>query len=177
MPGHRARQLGEVRPHLPGAQRAVEAHAERLGVLDRDVERLERLARQRAAAQVGDRDRDHQRQAPCRVSSKTSSIADQRRLGVERVDDAFRPAAGRSRRRSGRAPVPCRRPPSRRTCTARNAGLFDVRRDRQRLGRRADRAGDESRPVGRLRGPLVGDPARQLRAPRGSARSTRASRP
>ena len=42
--------------------------------------------------------------------------------------------------------------------------VVDVRRDRQRAVGRADRAGDEARPVGRLRGPLVGRRARQPRA-------------
>ena len=58
----RARQLREVRAHLARAERAVEADAERLGVFDRQVERVEGLARERAAAAIGERGRDHHRQ-------------------------------------------------------------------------------------------------------------------
>ena len=70
-----ARQLGEVRPHVARAERAVDADAPRPRVLDRDVERVERLARQRAAAAVGDRDRDHQRQLRRPSLPATSWIA------------------------------------------------------------------------------------------------------
>ena len=86
--GRDARQLREVRPHLARAERAVEADAERPGVLDRDVERVERLTRQRAAAAIGDRHRDHQRQPHAALVERLLD-ADQRGLGVERVEDGF----------------------------------------------------------------------------------------
>ena len=60
-----------------------------LRVRDRHPERVDRLARQRAAAAIGDRDRDHQRQPDAAFSSNTSSIATMRGLGVERVEDRF----------------------------------------------------------------------------------------
>ncbi|OIQ72029.1 hypothetical protein GALL_463520 [mine drainage metagenome] len=43
------RELGDVRAHQLGPQRAVQADRERLGVLDRVPEGLDRLARQGAA--------------------------------------------------------------------------------------------------------------------------------
>ena len=57
-----ARQLGDVRAHQLGAQGAVEPDGERLGVLDRVPERLDRLARQGAARAVGDGAGDPDRQ-------------------------------------------------------------------------------------------------------------------
>ena len=83
-----ARELRQVRAHVARAERAVDADAERLRVPDRDVERVERLARQRAAAAVGDRDRDHQRQ-PDALLLEHVLDRDDRRLGVERVEDGL----------------------------------------------------------------------------------------
>ena len=76
------RQLGEVRAHLLGAQRAVHADDQRVGVLDRVPERLDGLARQRTPAQVDDRHRDPQRQ----VRGDLARGGD-RGLRVERVED------------------------------------------------------------------------------------------
>ena len=178
-----ARQLREVRPHLARAERAVEADAERPGVLDRDVERVERLARQRAAAAVGDRHRDHQRQPRRRVSANTSSIATSAALAFsvsKMVSTSSRSHAAVDQ--AARLLRDTRRVISSKVIGAERR-VVDVRRDRQRLGRRADRAGDEARLVGRLRGPLVGDAARascaastvQLvrRAPRARSRPAR----
>src|SRR5215211_8318427 len=53
-----AREIGQVRAHVARAERAIDADAERARVAHRGVERFERLARQRAAALVGDRERD-----------------------------------------------------------------------------------------------------------------------
>ena len=50
-----ARQFGDVRAHLAGAERAVDPHAERPGMPDRDVERVEGLPRERPSTPVGDR--------------------------------------------------------------------------------------------------------------------------
>ncbi len=57
-----AGELCQVWPHLLGTERAVQPDTEGLGVADGSVEGVERLARERAAAPVGDRHRDHQRQ-------------------------------------------------------------------------------------------------------------------
>ena len=57
-----------------------------LRVANRDVEGVERLARQRAAAPVGDRHRDHQRQ-PDALLLEHVLDRDDRRLGVQRVED------------------------------------------------------------------------------------------
>ena len=56
-----ARQLLDVGPHQRGAERAVQAHREGPRVLDGGPEGVHRLPAQRAAAGVGDGDRDHQR--------------------------------------------------------------------------------------------------------------------
>ena len=57
------RQLLDVRPHLLGAERAVDADREERRVRDRDPEGLDRLAREVPTRQVGDRDRGHHRTA------------------------------------------------------------------------------------------------------------------
>ena len=154
------REIGEVRTHVAGAERAVDADAERLGVADGNVERLERLPRQRAAALVGDRERDHQRQADLLLEEDVLD-RHQRRLRVQRVED------GSSRRMS--AP-PSIRP---RTCSwydsrsvsnvsARNAGSLTSERSRA-SGSSGDRSGHPARTIGRLLRPRV---ARRAREPR-----------
>ena len=124
------RQLGEVRPHVARAERAVDADAERPGVRDRHPEGVDRLARQRAAAAIGDRDRDHHRQPARLRSSNTSSIATIAGLGVERVEDRLEQQQIALRRRSGRAPAPCtpraaRRRSSRETPDCSTSGEID----------------------------------------------------
>ena len=57
-------------------------------MLDRDAERVERLARQRAAAAVGDRHRDHHRQAHAALGEHLLD-GDERGLGVQRVEDGL----------------------------------------------------------------------------------------
>ena len=109
-----ARELGEVRPHVARAERAVDADAERPRVADRHVERVDRLTRQRAAAAIGDRDRDHQRQ-PDAAFLEHVLDGDEGGLGVERVEDRLEEEEVASRRRSGRAPAARRPRASRRT--------------------------------------------------------------
>ena len=72
----------EVRAHLGRAERAVDADGERLRMRDREPERIDRLTRQRSAAPVGDRDRDHERHVRGDVARGRD-----RRLGVQRVED------------------------------------------------------------------------------------------
>ena len=81
----RVGQQGEfldMRAHLGSAERAVHPHDERLGVLDRGPERLDRLPRQRPAGQVDDGDGDPQRQVRHHVPGRRDS-----RLGVQGVED------------------------------------------------------------------------------------------
>jgi hypothetical protein len=60
--------------HRIGAERAVEADREGDGVAHRVPERLDRLARQGTAGEVGDRAGNHHRQADA-LLAKTSSQA------------------------------------------------------------------------------------------------------
>ena len=78
------RELVQVRAHLLGAERAVDSHCERLGVLDRDPERVDRLAGERPAASVDDRQRHDERQVGCHVQRSRD-----RGLRVERVEDGL----------------------------------------------------------------------------------------
>ena len=125
----------------PSAQ--FKPDAERPRVLDRDVERVERLARQRAAAAIGDGHRDHQRQPDTALLERVFD-ADDGRLGVERVEDGFeqqdvRAAVDQAERLFGvgRAHLVEGGGAERR--------VVDVRRDRERAIGRAHRAGDEPR--------------------------------
>ena len=80
-----ARELGDVRAHVVGAERAVDADREQLGVADRVEERLDGLARQRAARLVGDRHRGDHRYASHALREQLGD-REQRGLAVERVD-------------------------------------------------------------------------------------------
>ena len=82
------RELGQVRPHLARAERAVDADGERPRVRDRGAERVDRLPGQRAAALVGDGDRDDDRQ-PRAAALEHLVDREQRRLGVQRVEDGL----------------------------------------------------------------------------------------
>ena len=71
-------------------------------MLDRQIKRVERLARQRAAAAIGQRGRHHQRQTHAFLFEHFVD-RDERRLGIERVDLRFdeqqiRPAVDESPR-------------------------------------------------------------------------------
>ena len=96
------RQLLDVRPQLVGAQGAVEPDGQRLGVAQRVPEGLGGLAGQGAADGVGDGAGDHHRQRARRARRTLARWRRARpwRSGCRRWS---RPAAGRRRRRSGRA--------------------------------------------------------------------------
>jgi hypothetical protein len=79
---HELRQLGEKRPHLLRAERAVHADDQRLGMLDGGPERLRRLTRQRASGKVDDRDGDPERNLRRDLARRL-----QRRLRIQRVED------------------------------------------------------------------------------------------
>ena len=151
------RELGDVRAHLVGAQRAVQADDQRARVPDRRPERVHRLPGQRPAGAVHDRHRDPDRQVRRDVVRGL-----QRGLRVQRVEDRLDQqdvhAAGVQRgdllgvgvvdllvgdRAVGR--------------------VLDLRRQRQRHVQRADRAGHELRVAGLglgLVGRLPGEPRR-----------------
>ena len=79
-------EVGEEGAHLRRAERAVDPHGERLGVLDRDPEGVHRLAREGATAAIDDGHGDDERDL---VAALVLEILDRRdrRLGVQRVED------------------------------------------------------------------------------------------
>ena len=81
-------KFGEMGAHLAGAKRAVEADRQGFGVAQRIPERRRRLAGQRAAGEIRDRPRDHDRQTLAALL-KNAVNGKQRRLGVERVEDCL----------------------------------------------------------------------------------------
>ena len=81
-----AGDLGQVRAHLLGAERAVEADGEGAGVADRVPEGGGGLAGEGAPRAVGDRARDHQRQAHALLGEDLLGGED-RGLGVQGVED------------------------------------------------------------------------------------------
>ena len=83
--GH-AGQLRGIRPHLVGAEGAVEPDRERAGVPHGVPERLGDLPRERATGGVGDGARDDDRPAPLVLLEQRLERED-RRLGVEGVED------------------------------------------------------------------------------------------
>ena len=165
--GHRG-DLGEVRPHQLRAQRAIEAHGERLQVPDREVERLRRLARQRAPRAVGDGAGDDERQLHARLVERLQGGIPGG-LGVQRVEH-------RLDQQQVHAAVD---QPARLLLVglhqlvegdAAEARVVHVGRDGRRAVGRPHGAGDPARPVRRL----LASPRRQRHAPgarrRGSSR-------
>ena len=80
------RKVSQERPHLIRAKRAVDADRNGLCVLDAGPEGVDRLAGERAAALVGDRDGDHHGHA-CAALFEHFFQRHDRGLGVERVED------------------------------------------------------------------------------------------
>ena len=79
-------QVGEERPHLGGAEGAVDPDGERVGVLDGDPEGIDGLAGERASAAVDDRDGDDQRDLLAPLVLHVLDGGD-RGLRVQRVED------------------------------------------------------------------------------------------
>ncbi len=137
------RQLGDVGPHLLGAERAVDADREQVVVGDRGVDRLDVLARQRAARAIRDRHRrDHGHPPGAAVEQLGDRV--QRRLHVERVDVGLgqQQVDAALEQRLGLRAV------GRDQLVERDraeAGVVDVGRQGRGLGGRPDRAGDEAR--------------------------------
>ena len=140
---------------------------------DRDPERLDRLSRQRAAAVVGDRHRDHDRQS--RAAALEHLLArDDGGFRVQRVEDGFdqqrvAPAVDQA---AHLVLVGVAQLVEREGAVGR---VVHVRRDRERPVRRADRARDETRLVGRSSPSMRQPPRARGGPPRRSAR-TRAPR-
>ena len=135
----------DVRAHLLRAERAVHADDQRLGVLDRRPERLDRLAREVAAARVDRREGDPPRQLGRDVERRGD-----RRLRVQRVEDRLEhqqvdPAVAERRDLLGVRLVDL---VERHRAEAR---VVDLRGHGERDVQRAERAGDEAADlVGRL---------------------------
>ena len=144
--------------HLRGAERAVHADDQRLRMLDREPERLDRLAGEVAPALVDRREREPQRQL-----GRLFERGDDRRFRVQRVEH-------RLDQQQVDAAVPQRANLVRVGVAHLVEGdgavrrVVDPRRERQRYVERADRPRDEARPVGRTGRPVVGGASREARA-------------
>ena len=145
------REPGEIRdvgPHLLRPERTVDPDDEGVRMLDRGPEGLDRLARERAAAPVDDRDRDPQRQGLALlledlVRSRDRGLRVQRvedRLDEQEVDTAVDEPADLS---SVALPHLVEGDAAKR-------GVLHLRRQRQRLVQRPDRPGHEPVSIGAL---------------------------
>ncbi len=147
------RELFEVRAHLARAERAVHADGQRASVTDRGVERVDHLARQRAAAEIGDRDRDEDRQ-PQPLFLEHVLDRDDAGLGVERVEDRLeQEQIGAAIDEATRLILVCG--PRLVEGHPAERWIVDLGGDRQRPVHRTKGAGHETRPVRRLRLPLI----------------------
>ncbi len=145
--GGDAGEVGDVGAQLVRAEAAVDADDQRLGVLDARPERLDRLARERPPRAVDDRRRDPERQL-----GHLLARGDDRRLRVQGVEDGLEQeqvdaALGERAHLLGVGVldlVEGVRP---------EAGVVDLRAEREGDVERPDRAGDEA-----VAGRLAGDP-------------------
>ena len=160
-------RVGEVGEHadmrakLRRAERAVEPHCQRLRMTHRIPESLDRVARQVATRQVGERHRDHQRQLAPDLRLRLDRRGDPR-LGIQCVEDRLDQdeigsALGE---RDYLFAIDVLQFVEIDLAIAR---IVDVGRQRQRLVRRPDRARDEA-AAAVLRRELVGRFAPQARA-------------
>ena len=138
-----AADIGDMGAQVFGAERAVEADGDRLGVPHRIPERFRQLPRQQAAGFVGDGARDHHGHVD---AARFGDFGDrvERRLGVQRIEDGLDQqqvgaaveqavdlfAIGLAQIVEGDGAI---------------AGVGDVGRDRGGAVGRAQRAGDEAR--------------------------------
>ena len=137
-----AGNLRQMRAHGVGAERAVQADRERIGMAHRMPERGRRLAGKRAAGKIGDRAGNHDRQTHTLLDENLVAGED-RRLGVQRVEDRLdqddvgaavdQPAQLLA---IGDAQIV--------EADGAVAGIVDVRRDRRGAVGRPERAGDEA---------------------------------
>ena len=136
-------QLRHVRPQILGAERAVQADHERLGVPDRVPERLGGLPRQCPARSIGNRPRNHHRQLDATRLERPSN-GENCRLRIQRVEDGF----DHEKIRAARDQRGCRLFVSRGKLGESDIAetrVVDVRRDRRCPVRRPEHAGHESR--------------------------------
>src|SRR5262249_6650702 len=80
------REILDMLADLLRAERAVDAHDERVGVLDRRPERLQRLAGERPPGEIYNGDRDPERQVEAPLAEHVAAGCDGR-FRVERVED------------------------------------------------------------------------------------------
>ena len=151
-------QLGHVGAHQSGAQRTVQADGHRARMAHRVPEGLDGLARQDPAGRVGDRARDHHRQADAAFLEHFFG-GENGRLGVERVENGFDQDDVDAAIQQAVQLLYIGDPQFVEGDVAR-ARVVHVRRDRGGLGLGAQRAGHEARLVGRA--VLVTGLARQL---------------
>ena len=137
-----AGELGDMRAHFLGAERAIEPERQRRGMRDRVPERFRRLAGQQAAGAVGDGAGNHHRHGDA-PRFELVGDGENRRLGVERVEDGFDQqridAAGQKP-----AHLLGISKPQLVEGDGAKAGIGDVRRDRSGAVGRTERAGDET---------------------------------
>ena len=148
-----AGHLGDVGAHLLGAERAVEADRDRLGVAHGGPERLGHLARQGATRGVGDGAGDDHRPAPAVLLEQRLDRED-RGLRVEGVEDRLDEEQVGAAVEQAAAGLLVRR---HQLVVGHVAGgrVVDVGRDRGGAGGRPEGAGDVARLVGRPLGHRV----------------------
>jgi hypothetical protein len=146
-------QLREVRPHLVGAEGAVEPHQQGLGVPHGVPERLGHLAREGPPGGVGDGAADHDRPTAAALLEERLDGED-RGLGVEGVEDRLdeQQVGAAVHEAVGLLEVGLHEGLVGHVARTR---VVDVRGDRRRAGRGAEGAGDVARLVGRLGGHQV----------------------
>ncbi len=148
------RQLFEVGAQVLGAEGAVQAHGNRLGVAHRVPERFGGLARQGTAGGVGDGAGDHDRQFDAIVLEHLLHGEDGR-LGIEGVEDGLdqqQVGAALDQAASGLDVVFHQFVEG----DVAVAGVVDVRGNRAGTAGRAEHAGDEAWLVGGLQGLGIG---------------------
>ncbi len=156
-----AADIGDMGAQVLGAERAVEADGDRLGVAHRIPERFGQLAGQQPAGFVGDGARDHHGHVDA-AGFRDFGDRIERRLGVERIEDRLdQQQVGAAVQEPldllaiGRAQIV--------EGDGAEAGARHIGRDRCGAVGRADRAGDKARLAFLGSDPLGGG-ARQLGA-------------
>ncbi|MNQ72753.1 hypothetical protein D3C85_874650 [compost metagenome] len=148
------RQLFQVGAQVLGAEGAVQAHGDRLGVAHRVPEGLGGLPRQGAAGGVGDGAGNHDRQLEAQFLEHALHGED-RRLGVEGVEDGLDQDQVRAAldQAAGGLGVVLHQFVEGDVAVA---GVVHVRGDGAGTAGRAEHAGDEARLVRRLQGLGIG---------------------
>mmetsp|Transcript_7282 Transcript_7282/g.22028 ORF Transcript_7282/g.22028 Transcript_7282/m.22028 type:complete len:1134 (+) Transcript_7282:306-3707(+) len=155
-----AAQVLDVRLHVARAQRAVQADSQRLVVRQRVPERLVGLPRERAPRVVDDGAR-HEDGDPRALVGEELVDREERRLGVERVEDRFDQEEVDAARQQALALLVVRLDDLVPRAAA-EGGVLHRRRHRQRLVGRADGTRREARPRGVLLRPRHRTLLRQL---------------